>query len=140
MHLGDPDSNFGRSGDSEDVLILDPPPDRVLGRGHSNRIGNHPPRLPIVPRQLDAVRRADVRRVSARDDAVRRDVLPFRTKLPELPVLPRLAAVGREPPAVADRPVPDLAARSEAERMHEIPRDRMCGGVARGAYLLPAPR
>src|SRR5205823_777970 len=72
-------------------------------------------------------------------DAVRRDVLPFRAELSELPVLPRLAAVGVEPPAVADGAVPDLPFGPEGEGVDEVPRDGMSSGIPRRPVLLPPP-
>src|SRR6266545_633735 len=130
MHLTNPKLMITCDTHLEYVLISDPSPHRIPGRRRPNRIRDHAPRLPVVPRQLDPVCGRDVSRVPARDDPVRRDVLPFRAELPEFPVLPRRAAVGREAPAVADGTVPDLPARSEAERMHEIPRNRVGGSIA----------
>ena len=117
----------------------DPSPHGVLRGCRPNRIGDHAPRLPVIPRELDPVSRRDVCRVSARDDSVGCDVLPFGPQLTELPVLPGLAAVERQAPTVADCAVPDLATRSEPERVHEVPGDRMSAGIGGRPNALPLP-
>src|SRR6266550_1754179 len=74
---------------------LRPPSHDVLGRRCTGRIGDLGPGGPTVPGQFDPVGRADVHRVAARRDAVGGDVLPLGAELLDLPVGPRLAAVGR---------------------------------------------
>src|SRR2546423_10983353 len=115
-----------------DILAVYATPHRVLGRGRADRVGNHAPGLAIVPGQFDAIGRGDVRGISAGDYSVWSDVLPFRSQLPKLPVLPRLSAVGRQSPAVAHGTIPDLAVQPETKCMHKIPRDRVRRGVGRG--------
>src|SRR5258707_10121727 len=83
-----PHEEHGVTDDVLYVLILNPPPHRILSRRRANRIRYHAPRRPIIPRQLDAVGRSDVRRVPARHDSVGRHVLPLGAELTKLPVLP----------------------------------------------------
>src|SRR5690606_37630642 len=92
----------------------------------------------LVRGDLEAVRRGDDRRVAAGHDAVRRHVLPLGTQLAEGPVLPGFPAVGGEPPPVAHRAVPDLAAWAEPESVDEVPGNRRVRGVA--PDLAPATR
>src|SRR5207302_8573452 len=115
------------------------PSEDVLGRRRTGRISDLPPGRTAVPGQLDPVRGADVHRVTARRDAVGCDVLPLGAELPEFPVGPRRAAVDRQPPAVADRAVPNLARGSEPERVHEVPRDLASARVRLARKLLPPP-
>src|SRR3989441_13265220 len=105
-------------------------------RSCAQRIRDLEPPDPAVPRELDAVGRGDVDGVAARHDPVGRDVLPFGPELREIPVGPRRTAVGRQPPAVPHRAVPDLAPGAESERVHEIPRDGVGARVARVPDLL----
>src|SRR5207253_6054816 len=82
----------------------------------------------------------DVRRVTQREDSVRRDVLPLGAQLAKLPVPPGLATVGRQPPPVPHRAVPDFAPRPEPERVHEIPGDAVSRGIVGMTELLPVAR
>src|SRR6266511_3794770 len=83
MHLSNPKLTITSDTHLEYVLIANSAPQRIPGRRCPDRIRNHAPRLPVIPRQLDPVRRADVGRVPARDDSVRRHVLPLGQLGPE---------------------------------------------------------
>src|SRR6266540_3117378 len=111
------------------ILVPNPPHHRILRRRRSRRVRDHRPRLAVVSREFDPVRRRDVSRVPHGDDPVRRDVLPLGAQFAKLPVLPRLAAVARHTPPVPHRAVPDLAPGPEGERVHEVPGDGMHRGV-----------
>ncbi len=106
----------------------------TLGRW-TGRIDDGQPVTAIIGSDLQPVRSGDHRGVADREDPARRHVLPLGAELVVGPVLPGPAVVGREPPAVADGAVPDLAARPEGDRVHEVPGER----VRRGVVLDPAP-
>src|SRR5512143_1055818 len=94
--------------DGEHVLTLNAAEDRIARRRGARRVCDYPPRRAVVPGDLDPVRGGDVDGVAAGDDPVGHHVLPFGSQLAEFPVLPGASAVGRDAPAVPDRPVPDL--------------------------------
>ncbi len=112
--------------EAADVFVRE---QRVQGVGRAlrrwaHRVADGGPVPPIVGRDLESVSGGDHRGVSPHRDAPWRDVLPLRTELFVRPVPPGRAAIEREAPAVSHRAVPDLASRSEGDRLYEVHRDR----------------
>ena len=124
-----PSSPVGR--EPADVLVGEQGQRRVrrTARRRADGVPDGGPVLPVVGRDLEAVRRGDDGRVAPHDDSVGNDVLPLRTELLEGPVPPASAPVDRESPAVPHRAVPDLVPRTEGDGLHEIHRDGRAGRV-----------
>ena len=107
-------------------------------RPGANRVSQGGPAGAVIGGHLEAVGRPDHRRVSPDHDPRRRHVLPLRSQLLVGPVLPGGAPIGREPPTVPDRAIPDLAPGPERDRLNEIPGDRVAGGVVPDRLPRPA--
>src|SRR4029077_2358409 len=73
--VGRPEAAVRAAREGQEILALDPPPGRRSARGADRVRSLGPARTPI-PAELDAVRRGDIYRVAARDDAVRGAALP----------------------------------------------------------------
>ena len=95
-----------------------------------HRVPDRGPVRPVVGGDLKPVGSRDYGGIAASRDAARGDVLPLGAELIVGPGLPGPASVGRQSPPVADRAVPDLPARAEAEGVHEVPGERAGRGVA----------
>ena len=127
------------AGEDEHILAANAAPHVPRAR-RPDRVGDLGPARAAIPTELDTVRRGDVHRVTARDDAVRRDVLPLVTQLVARPVGPRLPTIRRKPPAVPHGPVPDFTRRTERDGVDEVERDGAGGGVDRVEQMLPRAR
>src|SRR5688572_19522285 len=93
------------------------------------------PRIPAITRDAQAIRGRDVDRVTPRDNAIMRNVLPLGTELIECPVAERASAVRRAAKAVANGAIPhSRAVTLECDAVDETPRN---AGAIVDHQLLP---